>query len=157
MYAHILVALDESQNAEQILPHVEALAQRFDSRVTLVQVTTSAETIMASTAQSVSFTETMPIDPFPIAQAEAAAAQTYLEGVAGRLRAVGVQVEHEHPDGPAAETLVQRARELGAELIAMTTHGRTGLGRVVLGSVAESVLHRAPCPMLLLRLDLKAP
>jgi nucleotide-binding universal stress UspA family protein len=95
----------------------------------------------------------MPIDPFPIAQAEAEAAQTYLAGVASRLRAGGLQVDHEHPDGPPAEIIVQRARELGAELIALTTHGRTGLGRVVLGSVAESVLRRAPCPLLLLRLD----
>jgi nucleotide-binding universal stress UspA family protein len=154
MYAHLLVALDGSENAERILPHVEALAERFGSRVTLVQVTTAAEAIMASTASSATLGGATPIvDPFPIAEAETSAAAEYLEGVAGRLRARLPRVEVETPDGPPADTLVARARELGADLIAMTTHGRTGLGRVLLGSTAESVLHHAPCPLLLLRIE----
>jgi nucleotide-binding universal stress UspA family protein len=155
MYAHLLVALDGSENAEQILPYVEPLAERFGARVTLAQVVQSAETIMASTGGDVALGNTMPayVDPFPIAQAEADAAETYLAGIAGRLRARGLQVDYEHPDGPPAETLVQRARELGVDLIAITTHGRTGLGRVLLGSVAQAVMHRAPCPVLMVRIE----
>jgi nucleotide-binding universal stress UspA family protein len=154
MYAHILVALDGSDNAEQILPYVESLAERFSSRVTLVQVTMSAEAIMVSTANSATLADTLPtIDPFPIAQAESEAVGGYLQKVAERLRERGLTVEHEQPDGPAADTLLARAQELKVDVIAMTTHGRTGLRRVVLGSTAQSVLNRAQCPMLLLRIS----
>jgi hypothetical protein len=54
-------------------------------------------------------------------------------------------------DGPAAEGILAAARERHAILIAMTTHGRGGLSRLVVGSVAETVLREAPCPMLLVR------
>ncbi len=154
MYAHILVALDGSANAEQILPYVESLAERFSSKVTLIQVTTSAEAIMVSTANTATLADTMPtIDPYPIAQAEAEAVGSYLAKLADRLRQSGLDVEHELPDGPAAETLLARARDLKVDLIAMTTHGRTGLRRVVLGSTAESVMTRAECPLLVLRVS----
>jgi nucleotide-binding universal stress UspA family protein len=47
-----------------------------------------------------------------------------------------------------------RTRELGVDLIALTTHGRTGMDRVLLGSVAEAVVRDAPCPMLLVRVQM---
>jgi nucleotide-binding universal stress UspA family protein len=71
--------------------------------------------------------------------------------VAGRLEAAGVAVERRRLDGPAGESVVAAAREGGADLIAMTTHGRGGLGRLVMGSVADYVLQHAPCPVLLVR------
>jgi nucleotide-binding universal stress UspA family protein len=48
--------------------------------------------------------------------------------------------------------IVERARELGISLILMTTHGRSGLGRLVFGSIADSVLRHAACPVLLVRI-----
>jgi nucleotide-binding universal stress UspA family protein len=68
------------------------------------------------------------------------------------LRSSGLSVDTEQVDGAPAEVIVQRARDLGAGLIMMTTHGRSGLRRVLLGSVAEAVLHDAPCPVLLVKL-----
>jgi nucleotide-binding universal stress UspA family protein len=47
--------------------------------------------------------------------------------------------------------ILRRARQLGIDLIALTTHGRTGVDRLLLGSVAEDVVRRAPCPVLLVR------
>jgi nucleotide-binding universal stress UspA family protein len=64
-----------------------------------------------------------------------------------------VGVEHRLCRGDAATEIVALARELKADLIVMGTHGRSGLGRLVLGSVAEAVLRRAPCPVL----TVKAP
>jgi nucleotide-binding universal stress UspA family protein len=74
-----------------------------------------------------------------------------LQGLASRLKGQGLTVDFEEPEGDPADTVTRRAQELGADLIAMTTHGRTGLGRLLLGSVAESVIRKAPCPVLLVR------
>ena len=84
-------------------------------------------------------------------EAEQVDASAYVESVAGRLRGAGVQVRCETPEGPAATAILDRANGIGADLIAMTTHGRSGLANLVFGSVAEEVLHRAPCPVLLVR------
>ena len=59
-------------------------------------------------------------------------------------------------EGKPAPEIVAAAKEWGADLIVMGTHGRSGLGRVVLGSVAQAVVHAAPCPVLLVRASLGA-
>ena len=150
MYNRILVPLDGSELAEQILPHVEALASRFGATVTILWATDSAASVIAETAGAGMDGGAM-LDPTPIVDAEQDAAVDYLQGVAGRLRGHGLTVSEEHPEGPAAEMIVQRAAELGADLIAMTTHGRGGLGRLVFGSVADRVLRHSTCPLLLVR------
>ena len=81
---------------------------------------------------------------------------TMVPAATGRLGAYPHEGKHltvntEHPEGPAADEIVKRATELGVSLILMTTHGRSGLGRVVFGSTADSVLRHAPCPVLLVR------
>jgi nucleotide-binding universal stress UspA family protein len=75
----------------------------------------------------------------------------YLREVADRLRAKGLNVETETRTGSPAADIVGRAVESGAGLIAMTTHGRTGLSRVIMGSVAEQIIRTAPCPVLIRR------
>jgi nucleotide-binding universal stress UspA family protein len=65
-----------------------------------------------------------------------------------------VAVEYRLEDGPPANTVLDVARDEKAGLIVLGTQGRTGLGRLLLGSVAESVLRRAPCPVLTLRVPL---
>ena len=149
MYGRILVALDGSEVAERILPHVEALAEKFGSTVTLLQATTPPETLVAaSTAEPGAAAA---VDPTPTIEAERHETQRYLEAVTDRLRRRGLAVESESPQAGAAEIIVERASELGADLIAMTTHGRGGLGRLVFGSVADAVLRSATCPVLLVR------
>jgi universal stress protein A len=59
-----------------------------------------------------------------------------------------VTVTHLILEGDPAEVIVDVAREHGCDLIVMGTHGRSGLGRLVLGSVAEQVIRHAPCPVL---------
>lgn len=79
-------------------------------------------------------------------------AEEYLAAVAARLKEQGVErVETSVWYGPAASAIVEAARLRKADLIVMSTHGRSGLGRLILGSVAESVLRGTTTPILLLR------
>ena len=75
----------------------------------------------------------------------------HLAKVADRLREKGVRVEQEIEVGQAAATIAAVAAEGRADLIAMATHGRSGLGRLFFGSVAEAVLRTASAPVLLFR------
>lgn len=86
-----------------------------------------------------------------------AEARNYLERVAARLTGKGFEVEWVVLEGPAAPTIAQRVVDGGADLVAMTTHGRSGVARLLLGSVAEQVLRTADVPVLLWRaVDLPA-
>jgi nucleotide-binding universal stress UspA family protein len=67
-----------------------------------------------------------------------------------------VRVEHRLEEGDAARVILEVAREIGAGLIIMGTQGRTGLGRLLLGNVAEHVLRKAPCPVLTVKLPFAA-
>lgn len=168
MYKRILVPLDGSDLAEQILPHVEALAVAFGSTVVLLRAVASAQRLIAETAvpMPVGAVGGPVLDPKTVADLvaeEKREAETYLASrtadLVGRLGAAPMgqggtnvpSIQHEHPEGDAAEVVVERARATGADLIAMTTHGRGGLGRLVYGSVADAVLRNAPCPVLLVR------
>jgi nucleotide-binding universal stress UspA family protein len=155
MYAELLVALDGSPAAERVLSHAEALAAAFGSHITLVRATLSPEMVLAQTGagDASSGTVPAPIDPEPVLDADHMTSAEYLNGVASRLRQQNVKVDVETPEGPAHAVIVERAAALGAELILMTTHGRTGLGRAIFGSTADSVLRHATCPVLLVRIS----
>jgi nucleotide-binding universal stress UspA family protein len=159
MYEHLLVALDGSKAAEHVLPHAESLAKAFGSRITLLSASIAAETLLAQSATSGSpgvGDVAPPMDPTPILEAEQQAAAEYLAKVEAQLRAQGLNVDSEHPEGDAADLIVQRANELGVTLILMTTHGRSGLARAVFGSVADAVLRHASCAVLLVRITDRA-
>jgi nucleotide-binding universal stress UspA family protein len=156
VYARIVVALDGSARAELVLPYVEALAEQFGSSVTLLRATTPVEAIIAPAvaatmpplAPNVAAT---PIDPTAVVAAERREVESYLRALAQRLRSRGLAVSYEQHEGPAADVIITRARDLDASVIAMTTHGRGGLERLVFGSTADAVLRHAPCPVLLVR------
>ena len=148
MYKQILVALDGSEFAEKIVPYVEALAKQFGSSVTLVRATMPA---MALIAEMSGAGQAPMMDPTPILEAERQETETYLSAMADRLKAEGIAADYKHPEGTPAEVILELARQPGVDLIAMTTHGRGGLQRAVLGSVADAVLRHAPCPVLLVR------
>jgi nucleotide-binding universal stress UspA family protein len=143
MYQRILAALDGSDLSERVLPHVEALGDKFGATIVLLRANPilSASEVAASPPQ----------DPTLVHRLEQEAAEKHLNGVADRLRAKGLRVEVELPIGKPAEQIIERARATGVDLIAMTTHGRGGLGRLVFGSVANEVLQRASCPVLAVR------
>jgi universal stress protein A len=75
---------------------------------------------------------------------------------ADRIRAAGLSCTTKIREGSAAVEITQRGRDMGADVIVVGTHGRTGLAHVVLGSVAERVVRRAPCPVLTVPFSRKA-
>ncbi len=78
-------------------------------------------------------------------------AERRLDAVVGRAKKAGVRVESKLVTGATAERIIRHASRWHADVIVIGTHGRTGLGRVFMGSVAERVLQRAPCPVLTVR------
>jgi nucleotide-binding universal stress UspA family protein len=142
----IFVPLDGSGLAEKTLPHACALARRLNLEMHLVRV------------------YAMPPDAYVVAdgviaqgpaqyrEALAREAETYLDGKVEGLRAQGFErVAAMVLQGDAASEIIDVARKTPNSLIAMSTHGRSGIGRWVLGSVAEKVIQHAHNPVLLIR------
>jgi nucleotide-binding universal stress UspA family protein len=152
MYNRIVVALDGSPLAERVLPRVEPLAEHLGSRLLLLRAVRPPGLIAAlavgAAAQPIAGGV---VDPTPVVEADERETEAYLRGVVERLRARGLAVDRDQRVGSAAEVIVAYALEYEAGMIAMTTHGRGGLGRAVFGSVADAVLRQAPCPVLLVR------
>jgi nucleotide-binding universal stress UspA family protein len=146
---HILVPLDGSARAEAVLPHAERFARLSGSALTLLHVATELER-----SQTLFWVATAPAE---LRQQWERAALTethsYLAALAGRLQASGLSVRTEVLAAEdAAEAIVAVARaDPELLLVAMATHGRGGLGRWVVGSVAAQVVRAAPKPMLLVR------
>lgn len=92
------------------------------------------------------------VDPTEMQVAAVREAEEYLARVAARLERDGIKkVQTSVWYGPPASVIVEAAQLRGADLIVMSTHGRSGLGRLILGSVAESVLRSTTTPILLVR------
>ena len=99
MYERILVALDGSEIAERVLPHVEALARAFSSTVIVLEVTTSRERLMAELSPGLDVATPVLLDPTEVLDEEHAAASEYLANVAGRLRGAGLTVQTDEQPG----------------------------------------------------------
>ena len=143
---HILIPLDGSELSEQIIERALALGTLTGARYTLMQV------VMPVGAYPMF--DSVPIAP-PVATSELelrASAEAYLARIAERLRARGFTVATSVLLQPQfAPGILEQALADDVDLIAMATHGRTGLKRLALGSVADKVLRSAFVPLLLLR------
>jgi nucleotide-binding universal stress UspA family protein len=156
VYGKILVPLDGSEVAEGVVPHVQELARRFESEVTLIQVVAPLSRLVAETVpatlEPTGTAAAVGIEAASeAAKAEREGARSYLEKVAGGLKAQGINVSAVIAEGMAGDALVDYAHRQAVDLIAMSTHGRSGLGRLVYGSVADHVLRHAGTPVLLIR------
>ncbi len=151
MYHCILVPLDGSKRAEAILPHVEELAMRFGAKVIFLHVVepppivTDSEIIDSGASYLEGFQEQM--------EEMTKQAGLYLENVQGEFREKGIESRVHVGYGPVVEGVINIARSQDADLIAIASHGRTGLSRVFYGSVTAGVLHRADRPLLVIRSD----
>ena len=146
VFRHILIPLDGSALAEQILEPALALGDLTRAMYTLLHIVEPLVlpdyALLAPTFQ---------LDP-QLTQAALAKGQRYLDDLAQRLRTGGRQVHTRAllAAQPAAEIL-DAAQAQGADLIALATHGRSGLTRLLLGSVADKVRRGADMPVLLYR------
>ena len=142
MYKRALVPLDGSSVAEAIIPFILDIAGPLDMEVVLLRV---VEPIVPMVIEGSRHVEVEDIE------ARRTDAEEYLAPVAVELRNKGVRVESRVRRGSTTEEIVAAARETGADLIAMSTHGRGGLGRLMFGSVAQAVLGHVDMPVLLMR------
>ncbi|MGH2627968.1 MAG: universal stress protein [Anaerolineales bacterium] len=147
MYSHILIALDGSRFAERSLDPALQIALRFDSRVTLLRVTApEAQPIVVGPAASLANLERIE----QTTELEMEEAEAYLESIRRPWTGLGVTARSEVTCGDPAEMILDTAGAVDADLIVMTTHGRSSLSRLIYGSVAEAVLRRSPIPVLLI-------
>ena len=138
MFKKILVPLDQSTLAEQAIGQAMAVARGSAAEVDLVLV-----------HEPLAFEGNVDV---PWYDAERQQESAYLQGIAEEIRSGShVPVTHEIVRGAPAEMIVRHARDIDADLIVMTSHGRTGLSRMWLGSVADSVARQAHVPVLMLR------
>jgi nucleotide-binding universal stress UspA family protein len=96
----------------------------------------------------------VPVSPkarIEASQKEEAAVRAYLESAAKLIRAKGLKVDAVTLQGPVGETIVSYAKENKIDLIALATHGRSGVGRAVLGSIADYVVKESGLPTLIFR------
>jgi len=139
----ILVPLDGSAVAEQVLPSATSIAQAFGAGMVLFQVP------IVYVSGSLMGELYLPFRG--VLETAEQDVQAYLDRVAYRLKEQGVNVSTAMQIGAVAESIIGHAEANRIDLIAMCTHGRTGLGRWTLGSVADRVLRASSMPVLLVR------
>jgi len=150
MYEKILVPLDGSKVAEVALPNVEDLVVRMAPK-------TKIEVTLLQVISNLTYNVLTPEEQAQIPYSEADLKQIkqnaleYLEKVAAPLRAKRIDVKTMVLVGNAAEEIIRAAQKTGANVIAMSTHGYSGIKRWALGSVADKVLHSSEIPVLTIR------
>ncbi|MBI2849878.1 MAG: universal stress protein [Chloroflexi bacterium] len=155
MLKKILVCLDGSRFAEGILPYVIERAQHFSSKTVLFKVVNTNVSAYAFSTPGMSG------QPVPIIaqrhldgliRDEEARDKSYLEGVAARLRLLGLDVEivtrRRAPGDTISDTIASYAAEHGFDLILMATHGHRFWIRLIFGSMTESVIRKSRVPVL---------
>lgn len=138
MYKKILVALENGRADETLVPHVAELARLLGSELLLVHV---ADGWAARNYNQLSLAESD----------EMRADKAYLEGVCARLRAIGLQVNHELALGNPPTEIIRTAQTRTCDLIAMTSHGHKLMADIFLGSTIDRVRHNTSIPILVVR------
>lgn len=144
MYKTILVPLDGSRRAEAILPHVEEIAQRYGGRVVFVRVIEPIPYVMGPEGTP------MMLHEHELDQRRRDA-KSYLVGKSGQFREKGIETKWEILHGPVVQAITDAAEKESADLIAIASHGRSGLSQCFYGSVAAGVLNRVDRPLLVVR------
>lgn len=140
MYRKILVPLDGSERAEAILPHVEDLARRYDAQVIFLRVIEPITTMELTWAVEPQLTDEQMKD-----------ARSYLSGIKAQFSDKGIRADTLVTFGLVVASILEVSKTENVDLIAMASHGRSGLSRVFYGSVAAGVLHGVDRPLLLVR------
>jgi nucleotide-binding universal stress UspA family protein len=145
MYKHLLIATDGSELAEKALTQGIALAKAVGAKVTVVTVTEPWHAFSAGEA-----TIGFPIDEYEEGITKWVAAVLSHATKAGREAGVPCETLHEKDQHPA-EGILEAAERIGCDLIVMSSHGRRGLSRMLLGSQANHVVTHSKCPVLICR------
>jgi nucleotide-binding universal stress UspA family protein len=150
----LLVTLDESKESETVLPHIESLASKLNAMVTLLHVVVPPYHIYPISG-GIGYYGGEGIVKVPYSDAEVKPlkerAREYLQKVSDKLKDKGIRTNLEVRTGSAADEIIEAAQELGIDLVAMATHGESGLSRWEYGSIADKVLRAGSTPLLLVR------
>ena len=141
MYKRVLIPVDGSEAAEAILPFILEIAGPLDLEVVLLR------TYLPPPPMAIEGATYFTTGDWPTREV----CEEYVAGLREEIAAKGLRVTAHVRRGPAVEEILTAACETGADLIAMTTHGRTGPGRLLFGSVAEGVLRHADVPVFVMR------
>jgi nucleotide-binding universal stress UspA family protein len=144
MYKHILIATDGSDLAGKAVVAGLDLARQLGAKVTAVKAS-EPWTAMSTGEMALAF----PVEDYEKAAAEDAT--RILDAVKAMAKKQGVACETVHVNDFPAEAIIATAKEKGCDLIVMSSHGRRGLARVLLGSQATSVLTQSTVPVLICR------
>jgi nucleotide-binding universal stress UspA family protein len=143
----MLVLLDGSELAESVLPHVETLAKQQGADLVDIILLGVCEL----TPVAVYYYSTVPIDWEDYIARCRLEDKQYLDNIEKRLKSAGLKAHSELLTGKPADAIIDYVSKNPVNLIVMSTHGRSGLGRWVYGSVAEKILHGTPTPVFLVR------
>src|SRR5215210_7236971 len=141
----ILLPTDFSECAQYALSYAASFARSAAASIVCVHVVEPVVPTVGYTGMA---------EPLPIADISDQledSAERELPKIAECDECAGLEVEEVIAHGDAASEIVRVARERGVDLIVISSHGRTGLGRMLFGSAAESVVRHAPCPVLVVK------
>lgn len=144
MYEKILVPLDGSALAEEVIPYVLELAEKHDSTLILLNVVEPVPTAMGPDGVRIAISS----------QEYARLAEStkqYLENLVKSFTELGVKVESMLEHGPVVSAIVQAAERKDVNLVAIASHGRTGLAHTMYGSVAAGLLYQIQKPLMVIR------
>jgi len=142
----ILVPTDFSGQSRRAFEYAIALARKLDASIDLVHVWEPPRYVAPDLMLAVPGWSAVTVEQF--SRAEAA---KELEAFLAKVDPQGVKVRSGLEVGDAAATICRVSRDSASDLIVMGTHGRSGMARLVLGSVAQKVVTRADCPVLTIR------
>jgi len=138
MYHKVLVPLDGSDFSEMVLPHINSLAKAGEIGELILLYVIEAVPIKSR------FYEELETN-------HKAAAQTYLSELVKNLKLGRLKITSEIMQGDPASAIIDYTKDNGIDLIVLATHGRSGISRWVLGSVADKVMHYACAPVFMVR------
>ena len=141
----ILLPTDFSECANYALAYAASLARTFGSSIICLHVIEP----MVPTVGYSGMTEPLPIAD--IADQLENSAERELPKLGGREEFAGLEIEEVIAHGEAAAEIVRVAKDKKVDLIVVSSHGRTGLGRILFGSTAEAVVRHASCPVLVVK------
>lgn len=145
LFKRILLPLDGSEAGEATLPYIKELTEKLHSEVILFQVIASGKHVhTVGGLDYVRFTEEQ-------VASRKESAKEYLEGASQRFAGTKATIRTELKSGNAAQEIINFADEINASLVAVSTHGRSGIERWAFGSITHRVLHHGNIPLLLVR------
>ncbi|MBZ0293515.1 MAG: universal stress protein [Anaerolineae bacterium] len=158
MFKHILVPLDQSELAEAALSYASKLVDENGQITLLSAVEPSGFFVGAAAPATATGTSSTGMSqpgmpPVVVTAGDEPrdrhqAVTDYLKQVALRLQTPKYDVDYTVPDGSPADAIIDAVKSMNVDLVVMSTHGRSGVGRWLMGSVTQKVLGAAPCPVM---------